>query len=71
MAKGDEKLNDEEIKSRVLEAAEMLELTDYLDNKPKELSGGQRQRVALGRALVRRPKRFFYYLNYNLSGDCT
>ena len=56
MAKGDEKLNDHEIKLRVREAAEMLELLDYLDNKPKELSGGQRQRVALGRALVRRPK---------------
>ncbi len=56
MAKGDAKLSKDEIKVRVHEAAEMLELTDHLDKKPKELSGGQRQRVALGRALVRRPK---------------
>tara|TARA_B110000008_G_C16638791_1_gene431695 strand:- start:129 stop:659 length:531 start_codon:yes stop_codon:yes gene_type:complete len=56
MAKGDAKLSGDEIKSRVQEAAEMLDLTEHLDKKPKELSGGQRQRVALGRALVRRPK---------------
>ena len=56
MAKGEAKLTGDEIKARVQEAAEMLDLVDHLDKKPKELSGGQRQRVALGRALVRRPK---------------
>src|SRR5699024_2571962 len=39
-------------------AAEMLDLTEYLDRKPKELSGGQRQRVAMGRAIVRNPQVF-------------
>jgi multiple sugar transport system ATP-binding protein len=47
------KLDKEEIDVRVKEAAEMLQLTEYLDRKPKALSGGQRQRVALGRAIVR------------------
>lgn len=42
-----------EIESRVRAAADLLELTDYLDRKPKALSGGQRQRVAMGRAIVR------------------
>ena len=56
MAKGEQKIGGAEIKSRVQEAAGMLELLEHLDKKPKELSGGQRQRVALGRALVRRPK---------------
>tara|TARA_B100001996_G_scaffold106673_1_gene80445 strand:- start:6272 stop:7042 length:771 start_codon:yes stop_codon:yes gene_type:complete len=56
MAKGEQKIGADEIKSRVQEAAGMLELLEHLDKKPKELSGGQRQRVALGRALVRRPK---------------
>ena len=46
------------IKEKVLKAAEILEISDLLDRKPKELSGGQRQRVALGRALVRDPKVF-------------
>ena len=41
------------IKEKVLKAAEILEISDLLDRKPKELSGGQRQRVALGRAIVR------------------
>ena len=48
----------EEIRERVDRAAEMLDLTDYLDRKPKELSGGQRQRVAMGRAIVREPQVF-------------
>lgn len=47
------KISKEEIDKRVKEAAEILEITDYLDRKPKALSGGQRQRVALGRAIVR------------------
>lgn len=47
-----------EIEKKVLEAAKILDITDYLDRKPKALSGGQRQRVALGRAIVREPKVF-------------
>ena len=43
----------DEIDSRVSEAAKMLRLTELLDRRPSELSGGQRQRVAIGRALVR------------------
>jgi multiple sugar transport system ATP-binding protein len=42
-----------EIEDRVRRAADMLELTPYLDRKPKDLSGGQRQRVAMGRSIVR------------------
>ena len=45
-----------EIDAKVREAAEILEITEYLDRKPKNLSGGQRQRVAIGRAIVRNPK---------------
>ena len=48
----------EEIDERVKKAAEILELSDYLDRKPAALSGGQRQRVALGRAIVRNAKVF-------------
>lgn len=48
----------EVIESKVKEAAEILDLTEYLDRRPRELSGGQRQRVALGRAIVRNPKVF-------------
>ncbi|MEO0916562.1 MAG: sn-glycerol-3-phosphate ABC transporter ATP-binding protein UgpC [Pseudomonadota bacterium] len=47
-----------EIKPRVEKAAEQVELTQFLDRKPKALSGGQRQRVALARAIVRTPKVF-------------
>ena len=47
-----------EIRERVLKAAEILQITEYLDRKPKALSGGQCQRVALGRAIVRTPKLF-------------
>ena len=43
---------------QVREAARILDLTEYLDRKPKNLSGGQRQRVAMGRAIVREPKVF-------------
>ena len=50
------KVPDDEIKVKVEEAAEILDLTPYLDRKPKALSGGQRQRVAIGRAIVRDPK---------------
>jgi multiple sugar transport system ATP-binding protein len=46
------------IQKKVMEAAEMLELTQHLDRKPSNLSGGQRQRVAMGRAIVRQPKAF-------------
>ena len=46
------------IHEKVLEAAEILGITEYLGRKPKALSGGQRQRVALGRAIVRNPKVF-------------
>ena len=49
---------EEQIKEKVLEAARILDITDYLDRKPKAMSGGQRQRVALGRAIVRDPKVF-------------
>jgi multiple sugar transport system ATP-binding protein len=47
-----------EIEKRVKQAAETLELTQFLDRLPRQLSGGQRQRVALGRALVRHPQVF-------------
>ncbi len=52
------KMPKDEIKRRVDEAAAVLEITEYLDRKPKALSGGQRQRVAMGRAIVREPKAF-------------
>jgi multiple sugar transport system ATP-binding protein len=50
----------DEIDKRVKEAAEILDLTEYLHRKPKALSGGQRQRVAMGRAIVREPKVFLF-----------
>ncbi len=46
------------IRERVLEAAEILQISEYLYNKPSDISGGQRQRVALGRAMVRKPRVF-------------
>ena len=52
------KFPKDEIEKRVLEAAKILNLEEYLDKRPKQLSGGQRQRVALGRAMVREPKVF-------------
>jgi multiple sugar transport system ATP-binding protein len=48
----------DEIRKRVEEAAQILDLTTYLERKPKALSGGQRQRVAMGRAIVRHPQVF-------------
>ena len=52
------KVPKEEIDKKVREAAEILDITQYLDRKPKALSGGQRQRVAIGRAIVRDPQVF-------------
>jgi multiple sugar transport system ATP-binding protein len=50
----------EVIERKVRQAAEVLDLTAYLDRKPRMLSGGQRQRVAIGRAIVRAPKAFLF-----------
>ena len=52
------KVPKEEIDKKVNEVAQILDITQYLDRKPKALSGGQRQRVAIGRAMVRDPKVF-------------
>ncbi len=49
-----------EIRARVAEVAQLLEIERQLEHKPQQLSGGQRQRVALGRAIVRRPKLFLF-----------
>jgi multiple sugar transport system ATP-binding protein len=51
-------VSKDEIRSRVADAAKILDLEPYLDRKPKALSGGQRQRVAMGRAIVRKPQVF-------------
>jgi len=53
-------LGRSEVDKRVRRAADMLQLTAYLDRKPRALSGGQRQRVAIGRAIVRDPKIFLF-----------
>ena len=50
------KVSKEEIDKKVREAAAILDITQYLERKPKALSGGQRQRVAIGRAIVRAPQ---------------
>ncbi len=52
------KMSKKDIDAKVKEAAEILDLTELLNRRPKQLSGGQRQRVALGRAIVRNPKVF-------------
>ncbi|MEN0087000.1 MAG: ABC transporter ATP-binding protein [Pseudomonadota bacterium] len=52
--------NRQDIKRKVDHAAEILELNQYMDRRPKALSGGQRQRVAIGRAIVREPKGFLF-----------
>src|SRR5688572_13624399 len=54
------KMPVEEIKTRVDNAARILELGHLLERKPRELSGGQRQRVAMGRAIVRQPLVFLF-----------
>jgi len=50
----------DDVERKVNDAAQILELEDYLDRKPSELSGGQRQRVAMGRAMVRKPDVFLF-----------
>src|SRR6516164_7816151 len=54
------KVNRDDIRKRVYEAADVLGIRDYLNRKPRQLSGGQRQRVALGRAIVRHPQVFLF-----------
>ena len=54
--KGREKLSKEEMNEKVLEAARLVQIDNYLKRKPAELSGGQQQRVAIARALVKMPK---------------
>jgi alpha-glucoside transport system ATP-binding protein len=54
------KVPKDDIDRRVREAAEVLQITDYLQRLPKALSGGQRQRVAIGRAICRNPKVFLF-----------
>ena len=54
------KTADDTVEERVRNAAEILQITELLDRKPKALSGGQRQRVAIGRAIVRDPKVFLF-----------
>ena len=55
-----EKKTKDEINSRVLESAKILQIEELLKRKPKQLSGGQRQRVAIGRAITRKPKVFLF-----------
>ncbi len=53
-------IDQQTIDAKVRDAARILNLTDYLDRRPRQLSGGQRQRVAIGRAIVRQPKAFLF-----------
>lgn len=53
-------VSKEEVETRVLEAARLLEIDGQLERKPQQLSGGQRQRVAVGRAIVRQPRIFLF-----------
>ena len=54
--RGRQKLTKDEMAKRAMDAAELVQITDYMDRKPSELSGGQQQRVAIARALVKLPK---------------
>lgn len=54
------KLSKDEIQARVDKAADLLQIGEYLQRRPRELSGGQRQRVAMGRAIVREPSVFLF-----------
>jgi multiple sugar transport system ATP-binding protein len=54
------KTSDDEVRRRVNEAADVLELREHLERKPANLSGGQRQRVAMGRAIVRQAEAFLF-----------
>lgn len=54
------KVSEEDIRKRVTEAAEILQIEHLLKSKPKDMSGGQRQRVAIGRTIVREPKMFLF-----------
>jgi multiple sugar transport system ATP-binding protein len=53
-------MSKEDIRQRVTRAAQILDIENLLDRKPKNMSGGQRQRVAIGRAIVRNPKVFLF-----------
>ena len=54
--KGKNKLSKEEMNAKALEAAKLVQISDYMERKPNQLSGGQQQRVAIARALVKRPQ---------------
>jgi multiple sugar transport system ATP-binding protein len=54
------KVRDDEVRRRVTEVADLLQLTEHLERRPANLSGGQRQRVAMGRAIVREAKAYLF-----------
>ncbi|WP_061712165.1 ABC transporter ATP-binding protein [Kocuria palustris] len=60
LAKGSDKLSEDQIDAKVREASRLLDLDDHLERKPGNLSGGQRQRVAMGRAIVREADAFLF-----------